>query len=85
MNIFIVFTNSMKKINEFLSATLWGSEWVCANTNLEFCALEGMCNYQGACPMFAGEFAGRSWDPSSMVTITDSWTNEAYNATWEYL
>ena len=67
------------------SATLWGSEWICASTKLEFCSLEGMCNYPESCPLSeAGEFGGNSWPPSGRKELTDDITAETVNATWNY-
>ena len=28
----------------------WGPEWNCPGSNLDFCSLEGMCNYDKVCP-----------------------------------
>ena len=29
----------------------WGPEWNCPGSNLDFCSLEGMCNYDKVCPL----------------------------------
>jgi hypothetical protein len=38
--------------------TEWGAEWECKATSLDFCSLEGMCNYPESCPFGRGKFGG---------------------------
>lgn len=52
----------------------WGPEFVCKGT-LDFCSLEGMCNYQpnsDTCALSpSGEFGGISVEPHAPKNITD--------------
>ena len=51
--------------------TEWGSEWLCPGA-LDFCSLEGMCNYQDSCALSpTGEFGGSSVQPHNPKNITD--------------
>ena len=52
--------------------TEWGPEWACKGTTLDFCSLEGMCNYPDSCALSpSGEFGGSSVDPHVPKNITD--------------
>lgn len=48
----------------------WGPEWNCPGSNLDFCSLEGMCNYDNVCPFSPTfEFGGSSLFPHSPKTL----------------
>ena len=48
----------------------WGSEWNCPGANLDFCSLEGMCNYDNVCPFSPTfEFGGSSLLPHAPKTL----------------
>ena len=65
--------------------TLWGPEWLCASSKLEFCALEGMCNYPESCPLStAGEFGGASWPPGPQRKLTDDVSGDEEDIKWTY-
>ena len=68
-----------------LRTTLWGPEWLCASSKLEFCSLEGMCNYPESCPLStAGEFGGASWPPGPQRKLTDDVTGDEEDIKWSY-
>jgi hypothetical protein len=55
--------------------TEWGAEWECKGA-LDFCSLEGMCNYADSCALSpTGDFGGISVNPHSPKNITDTSEN----------
>jgi hypothetical protein len=64
----------------------WGPEWECKGKNLDFCSLEGMCNYQDVCPFSPTfEFGGKSLKPKSAMTLTETFDpSVTATAQWDY-
>ena len=71
--------------NSVFSTTEWGMEWQCQSTKLDFCSLEGMCNYPESCPLSpSGEFGGMSLNPHPPKTLEDLVTGDRADVQWDY-
>ena len=65
--------------------TEWGPEWTCKGAGLDFCSLEGMCNYPDSCALDpSGEFGGMSVTPHTPKTVADMNNGDIVEAAWLY-
>ena len=63
----------------------WGAEWECKGDTLDFCTLEGMCNYKASCPLSPTfVFGGSSVLPHAPKNITSLDETESVMAQWDY-
>ena len=64
----------------------WGPEWNCPGANLDFCTLEGMCNYDNVRPFSPTfEFGGSSLlphGPKTLAPLEDP--DQLVTVQWDY-
>ena len=61
----------------------WGAEWLCKAASLDFCSLEGMCNYPDSCPAanISGQLGSKK-KPGGCMDFFKDWRVCALTPPW---